>query len=583
MLLLLLLLALAPACLAVSVSRVESGDYGPVTAYAPPPVGPSANLIVNDVIVAPDGFVRPATVVNGGTPGPLIKINKNDPIKINVINNLTNPNLAEVTSVHWHGIFEHGRQWADGVAFVTQCPIIPNDAFTYKLNATGQTGTYWYHSHYSVQYCDGLRGPLVIYDPEDPYADMYDVDDESTVITIADWYHQPANLLNATFGAVLPDATLINGKGRYWNSTSDVDLGVIEVEQGKSYRFRIVGMQCNLYFNFTIAGHKMTVIETDGIEIDPVEVDSISVFAAQRYSVVVTANQPIDNYWIRLTSENTTSTFINGMNSAIFRYKGAPDADPTNSTVTSTTPLIDSNIHPLINPGAPGVHEIGQADVNINLDLGFNLTNTVNPYFFINNVTFFNPDVPVLLQILNGAVHPSQLLPKGSVYELLRNKVIELSLPVSSTANAAGAPHPFHLHGHVFDVIRAPGNSTPNFVNPPRRDVISTGTLGDNVTIRFVTDNSGPWFLHCHIDWHLSHGFAVVMAENPPATAAHRNDIPTSWNELCPDYNAFIAADPDNGRLLSHEFGMLPSTEEQVILSLPESHMRFGHHGLDPF
>ena len=46
-----------------------------------------------------------------------------------------------------------------------------------KFIATGQTGTYWYHSHYSTQYCDGLRGPLVIYDPEDPLADLYDVDD----------------------------------------------------------------------------------------------------------------------------------------------------------------------------------------------------------------------------------------------------------------------------------------------------------------------------------------------------------------------------------------------------------------------
>lgn len=39
-----------------------------------------------------------------------------------------------------------------------------------------QAGTFWYHSHFSNQYCDGLRGPMVIYDPEDPYADLYDVD-----------------------------------------------------------------------------------------------------------------------------------------------------------------------------------------------------------------------------------------------------------------------------------------------------------------------------------------------------------------------------------------------------------------------
>ena len=37
-------------------------------------------------------------------------------------------------------------------------------------------GTFWYHSHLSTQYCDGLRGAFVVYDPNDPHADLYDVD-----------------------------------------------------------------------------------------------------------------------------------------------------------------------------------------------------------------------------------------------------------------------------------------------------------------------------------------------------------------------------------------------------------------------
>ena len=78
-------------------------------------------------------------------------------------------------------------------------------------------GTFWYHSHLSTQYCDGLRGPLVVYDPSDPNLDLYDVDDgmlspyvidwtqslkrhtESTVITLSDWYHTLA-----TQGAKFP-------------------------------------------------------------------------------------------------------------------------------------------------------------------------------------------------------------------------------------------------------------------------------------------------------------------------------------------------------------------------------------------
>ena len=74
-------------------------------------------------------------------------------------------------------------------------------------------GTYWYHSHLKTQYCDGLRGPLVIYDPHDPFAHLYDVDDgkyivhrlvspfssstvpASTIITLADWYHVPTETI----------------------------------------------------------------------------------------------------------------------------------------------------------------------------------------------------------------------------------------------------------------------------------------------------------------------------------------------------------------------------------------------------
>lgn len=78
---------------------------------------------------------------------------------------------------HWHGIFQLKSNWADGTSFVTQCPLRQHEAFEYQINLTNQTGTYWYHSHYSTQYCDGLRGPLIIYDPDDPLANLYDVDD----------------------------------------------------------------------------------------------------------------------------------------------------------------------------------------------------------------------------------------------------------------------------------------------------------------------------------------------------------------------------------------------------------------------
>ncbi|KAH7881946.1 hypothetical protein F5I97DRAFT_1913669 [Phlebopus sp. FC_14] len=43
-----------------------------------------------------------------------------------------------------------------------------------------------------------------------------------------------------------------------------------------------------------------------------------------------------------------------------------------------------------------------------------------------------------------------------------------------------------------------------DYLNPVRRDTVNSGTPTNNVTIRFVADNAGPWFLHwsvrpCHV------------------------------------------------------------------------------------
>ena len=237
-------------------------------------------------------------------------------------------------------------------------------------------------------------------------------------------------------GPFTANSTLVNGLGRYGTGPLS-PLAVINVEQGKRYRFRVVGASCDPWFNFTIDGHPMTVIETDGIEVEPFVVDSIPVFAGQRYSVVVTANQTVGNYWLRALSNHPNETFEGGQNSAIFRYAGAPDEDPTTEHGPYVLPYDETMAHPLINPGAPGIPEPGQADVNINLIPGL-----VDGKYTINGVPYADPPLPVLLQILTGAQHPSTLLPNGSVYELPYGKVIEVSMPATELAfdGALGGP-----------------------------------------------------------------------------------------------------------------------------------------------
>jgi len=179
----------------------------------------------------------------------------------------------------------------------------------------------------------------------------------------------------------------------------------------------------------------MTVIEADGINTKPMVVDSLRIFAGQRYSVVVDANMKGGNFWIRAEQHSGVDGgprgFDNGMNSAILRYEGSPKTDPTTSQAKSIMPLKESDLEPLENPGAPGKHQIGGADVNINLELALSADGN---QFLINNATFNPPSYPVLLQILSGAKKATELLPKGDVYILPRNKVIEISIP------AHGAP-----------------------------------------------------------------------------------------------------------------------------------------------
>ncbi|KAG1745757.1 laccase [Suillus lakei] len=474
------------------VSRQSSPLPQPVV------LGPQTILTIGNGVIAPDGFERSATLVNGIFPGPLITAQKGDSFAIEVVNQLEDETMFKSTSVHWHGIYQNGTNYADGTSFVTQCPIAQNHSFLHTFSVPNQAGTYWYHSHYSVQYCDGLRGALVIYDPQDPLAYMYDVDDASTVITLSDWYHVVAPILRHIIGTTA-NSSLINGLGRYAGGPAS-DLA------------------------FSIDGHNFTVIEADGLQTEPLVVDQLQIFAGQRYSVVLVADMPVDNYWMRSLPNLVGASFVGGTNSAILRYQGAAQVDPITVLLAFQGMGMQISI----------------------LDL--QVANTGGT-FYVNGIPFKSPTVPVLLQILSGAQDASQLLPNGSVIVLEANKVVELTM----STTGPGGPHPIHLHGHAFDVVQSAGSSTLNYVNPVRRDVVSAGGTGQQMVIRWTTDNSGPWFLHCHIDWHLDAGFAVVMAESPSDTAAHVNPVPEAWDELCPIFDSLTPLQLGGGGQFSYD------------------------------
>lgn len=188
------------------------------------------------------------------------------------------------------------------------------------------------------------------------------------------------------------------------------------------------------YVHIIISTSAQNVIEVDGNNVQSLVVDSIQIYAGQRYSFILNANQTISNYWIRSAPNNGPQGFTGGVNSAILRYVGGTVADPTTPQVTSINPLLETNLHPLTDPAAPGPAVPAASSNGAVMPLSFNISFNAGT-FLVNNVAFDPPSVPVLLQILSGT--PAQsLLPTGSVYVLPPDTVIEISIP----GGAIGAP-----------------------------------------------------------------------------------------------------------------------------------------------
>jgi iron transport multicopper oxidase len=143
----------------------------------------------------PDGQQeRRVQGINGQWPIPTIYADVGDQVVVNLYNGLGNA----AASLHFHGLYQNGSSHMDGVGQGTQCPIPPGSTFTYNFTII-QAGTYWYHSHIDGQYPDGLRGALIINDPENPYKNLYD---EELILTLSDWYHDEMSVLRDRFLSV---------------------------------------------------------------------------------------------------------------------------------------------------------------------------------------------------------------------------------------------------------------------------------------------------------------------------------------------------------------------------------------------
>ncbi|CAG8647551.1 4895_t:CDS:10, partial [Funneliformis caledonium] len=512
----------------------------------PEPITRYYNLTLSRAELKPDGFTRMVWTSNNQYPGPMIRANKGDRMVIYVQND-----LDDGTTIHWHGLFQQGTTYYDGVAGQTQCIIPDNSAFVYNFTAGNQTGTYWWHSHFLAQYVDGLRGPLIIHDPNDPFLRDYD---EEFVMTLSDWYHTPSVGLIAMMdtpgyrgGNPIPDSGLITGIGRFDCNNAppgskcepNNPLAVYQVQQAKRYRLRIINTSAEVTFTFSIDEHPLNVIECEGENLKPVIFNKINIAVGQRYSVIITADKEIKNYWIRAeivhecimayTPESTLNVNVTG----ILRYQGAPEEDPTTLDWNEDTILcrdIDHNLLKLYEPRP--VPEPVTDSFTFHITFRRNERDVLKA--FINNSTFV-PDIydPTVNNIMAGGnMEAKDLEPNQNAFLYdTENGVVEIIL-----LNENGGTHPFHLHGHNFFILghgegNVPDPSQYNLVDPAVRDTV---TILENswTVIRFRIDNPGVWAFHCHIEWHVEMGMVGQLIERP--SVLKTMPIPPEVSALCP-------------------------------------------------
>ncbi|CAN9096996.1 unnamed protein product [Alternaria alternata] len=439
----------------------------------------------------PDGQqTRPVIGINGQWPLPPIVVTKGDQVIVNVKNSLGN----ESTSLHFHGLYMNGTTHMDGPVAVSQCGIPPGSSFTYNFTVN-QPGTYWYHSHERGQYPDGIRGPFIVHDPEDPYKDLYD---EEVVITLSDWYHdlmhnllaEFINIANPSGAEPVPQAALLN----------DTQNLTVSIEPGKTYLFRMVNMGAFAAQYVWFEDHTMRIVEVDGVYTEPMDAEMIYLTAAQRYSVLVTAkNDTNSNFaFVGSMDQDLFDAVPEGLNPNVtgwLVYDNSKEL-PTPKEVEAFEPFDDFALVPYDKEGL-----FGHVDRSITLDLKMdNLDDGAN-YAFFNDVTYVSPKVPTLYTVLStgpNATDPTIYGSNTNAFVLAQNEVVEIVLN-----NDDPGKHPFHLHGHVFQVVTRSaddagfydsGNASDPHTTPMRRDTILVRPNG-HIVLRFRSDNPGPALL----------------------------------------------------------------------------------------
>lgn len=284
------------------------------------------DLYVKDTIVNFTGKNRRAIAVNGKLQAPTLYFTEGDTAEI-YLHNM----LKENTGFHWHGVILPNEH--DGVPYLTTKPVKPGETHLYKFKIS-QNGTYWYHSHESLQEQIGMNGILVFQkregEPKTEYTKEIPVllgdwsDDDPMQIARrlhmanTDWYAVKKNAVQSYWEAIksgnFGTKALNEWKRMEAMDVSDVyyDKFLINGQPSSEYphlkagdkvRLRVANGGSSTYFWLNYGGGKIKVVGNDGNDVVPVEVDRLIVGVSETYDIEVTIPEN-KSFEFRATSED---------------------------------------------------------------------------------------------------------------------------------------------------------------------------------------------------------------------------------------------------------------------------------------
>ncbi|KAG5253786.1 laccase [Salix suchowensis] len=491
---------------------------------------------------------KPIVTVNGRFPGPTLVAREDDTVLVKVVNH-----VKYNVSIHWHGIRQLRTGWADGPAYITQCPIQPRQSFVYNFTITGQRGTLLWHAHI-LWLRATVHGAIVIL-PKRGVPYPFPTPHKEEIIILGEWWKSDVEAVidEATKSGRAPnvsDAHTINGDTGPVSACSSQGGYNLPVQPGKTYMLRIINAALNEELFFQIAGHQLTVVEVDAAYVKPFKIDTIVIAPGQTTNVLVTTNRGSGKYLVAaspfmdapIAVDNVTAT-------ATLHYSGTL----ASTTTTITVPPAQNATPVATNFGGSlrslnSIKYPARVPLKIDHSLFFTVGLGINPCATclngsrvvadINNVTFVMPTI-ALLQAhffnIKGVftddfpgnpptpfnytgTQPKnfQTVTGTKLYRLAYNSTVQLVL--QDTGMLAPENHPVHLHGfNFFEVGRGTGNFNPkkdpkkfNLVDPVERNTIGV-PAGGWTAIRFIADNPGVWFMHCHLEVHTTWGLKMAF------------------------------------------------------------------------